>query len=372
MNRRRLWIAAASALLIAAVVVGFLALFERVDREITLPPRGAARSNPLFALGLAISEQGYAVRHHRGFDGLRPEPNDLVLIHAARTGMNDRQVEELLYWVEQGGHLVMALPIAGSESGDPLIAALGLDLLSRSSCLEWPWPGEKTAPSLCSDRRFRPNDNSSLRFVWTWGNAKDGLVFGRADYGEGEIFIAANLDLFENAELQQPGRAAFAWQVLAPSLEHADGGRVHLVRVSPMPSLWYLLLRHGWPILLPLLLALLAFAAAQSQRLGPLLPARALPRRALLEHVQAAGEFAFRRGRSEALHGAVLRRFEAELKRREPALAELPESEIVRVLSERHQIAAASIRAALHPPERRRADSFFLAVKTLMQLRARP
>ncbi|MGE3105472.1 MAG: DUF4350 domain-containing protein [Lysobacterales bacterium] len=372
MNRRALTVAALSAVLIVAALVAWWALFERVESEITLPPRGAARSNPLYALGLAIGGQGLTVRHHRGFDRLQPDQNDLVLIHAAGAGLNDRQVEDLLYWVEQGGHLVMALPNAGSESGDRLSAALGLDLLPHFSCLDWHWPGEDTAPSLCSERRFLANEDASLQFLWTWGNAEDGYVFGRAGYGAGEVFIAASLNFLVNAELDQPGNAALAWQVLAPSLEHARLGQVHLVHASPMPSLWYLLIRHGWPILVPLLLALLAFAAARSQRFGPLLPARLAPRRALLEHVQAAGEFAFRRGHGDTLHGAVLRRFEAEIERRVPGFAELPEAERVRALSERHQIAQGSIRAALHTPDQRRADSFFHAIKTLMQLRTRP
>lgn len=371
MSRRTLLLGGLSALLIAATVAAWFALFERVEHEVTLPPRGAARSNPLYALGLALGGQGFTVHHHRSFDRLHPEPDDLVLIHLASTGLSDRQVEDLLYWVEQGGQLVMDLPVAGGEAGDRLITALGLDLLSQASCLDWPWPGEKTAPRLCSDRRFLPNNDSSLQFVWTWGNPQDGFLLGRAGYGEGEIFIAASLRFLGNAELEQPGQAALAWQVLAPALDHARHGRVHLVHASTMPPLWLLILRHGWPILLPLLLGLLAFAAARSQRFGPLLPAPLLPRRALLEHVQAAGEFAFRRGRGAALHGALLRRFEAQLQRRDPGLAELPEAERVRLLSERHQIAQASIRAALHPPDRRRPDTFFHAIKTLMAMAAR-
>ncbi|KAG1317431.1 hypothetical protein G6F62_012902 [Rhizopus arrhizus] len=62
-------------------------------------------------------------------------------------------------------------------------------------------------------------------------------------------------------------------------------GAVWLVYAGRPPSLWARLFYHGWPLWVPLLLALLGWLWGRSQRFGSLQPSPLLERRSLLEHL---------------------------------------------------------------------------------------
>ncbi|TDR36662.1 hypothetical protein DFR29_12712 [Tahibacter aquaticus] len=220
----------------------------------------------------------------------------------------------------------------------------------------------------CSRYRFFTDAEYESDFSWLWGNAKDGFVFGRHDWGDGNLFIAADLDFLTNKELNKDDNAALTWQVLGPALGE---GRVFLVYSTDVPPLYVLLVRHGWPLLLALALALAGWLWARSQRLGPLLPLESPHRRALLSHVLAAGEFAFGRARTAALHAAVLRAFLQRLRRRDPVTAALSGEALVLALAQRHEIPPLRVRQALQPQGLGKPDVFLSTIRTLMQLRAK-
>ena len=232
-------------------------------------------------------------------------------------------------------------------------------------------PAGKETPSdhgYCSRYRFFTDAEYESDFAWLWGNAEDGYVFGRHDWGDGSLFVAADFDFLTNKELDKDDNAALTWQVLGPAL---GDGRVFLVYATDVPPLYVLLVRHGWPLLLALALALAGWLWARSQRLGPLLPLESPHRRALLSHVLAAGEFAFGRARAAALHAAVLRAFQQRLRRRDPITAALSGEALVLALAQRHEIPPVRVRQALQPQGLGKPDVFLSTIRTLMQLRAK-
>src|SRR5262249_29720889 len=156
-----------------------------------------------------------------------------------------------------------------------------------------------------------------------------------------------SMDFLRTDELKRPGYAAFAWQVLAPALQ--QGGTVHLVYSTDVPPLHVLLVRYGWPALLPALAALLAWLWLRSQRFGPLLPVASAHRRALREHIYAAGEFTFRRGRGLALYAPLKRAFDERLRRDDPALAALDGEALAAELAKRNGLSTAAVQLALLP-----------------------
>jgi hypothetical protein len=78
---------------------------------------------------------------------------------------------------------------------------------------------------------------------------------------------------------------------------------------------------RGYFLTPPLSAARVLAWLARSQRFGPLLLPAIAHRRALLEHVQAAGRFAISRGRGPALYEAARRAFFERLRRRDPRAA---------------------------------------------------
>lgn len=411
--------------LLLAVLLGwwFLSTYHRVSREIDLPARGEARYNPLLALRMTLKAQGMEAISRADLDlaDMALQPGDTVLLDTDVRSIDEARAEALMDWVDKGGQLLLRLPEGGDEGRvGALLDTLSLDVKEHFSCLSWKPPARPAAPAApapenaaaaatagaaaeagpaqaaeqivdkktakpgdadtkdadtkdeaggyCSRYRFTTEAEYESDFDWLWGNSEDGFVFGRHPWGEGSVFIAADFSFFTNAELNKEDNAALAWQVLGPALHD---GRVFLVYATDVPPLYVLLVRHGWPVLLALALALAGWLWARSQRLGPLLPLASPNRRALFSHIQAAGEFAFARHRSAALHAAVLRAFLQRLRRRDPITAALSGEGLVLALAQRHGLPAARIAQALQPQGLGRPDVFLSTLRTLMQLRAK-
>lgn len=405
-------------LVLGGLVAWFLASFHRVEREFQLPPRGEARYNPLYALRMTL--QGYGVeavsRKDLNFDAMALAPQDMLLLDIDVRTLTAAQVETLMSWVEGGGRLLFRLPAGDEGRSGELLDTLSLRVKSHFSCHEWseaaaatagagaqkassapkPADGETSARAdaqdlartleqlrrlfgasfgndkagsgrFCSEFRFTTDSEYEADFDWLWGNSDDGFIFGRHPWGEGSVLVAADFDALHNSALDSPGYQALAWQLIGPSL---GKGRAFLVYAADVLPWYVLLMRYGWPVIVPLLLALLAWLWARSQRLGPLLQLAPPHRRALLAHVQAAGEFAFARGRGAALHAAVLRAFQQRLRRRDPVTAALGGEALLQTLAERHQIPLARVRQALQPQDLSRPEQFLVSIRTLMQLRA--
>ncbi|GMV31698.1 MAG: hypothetical protein AMXMBFR59_38230 [Rhodanobacteraceae bacterium] len=393
MSRRNLIIGAVATLVLGLIVTAFLMTFHRVEREIDLPPRGEARYNPLFALKKTLEARGIETtsRADLNLPAMALAPHDLLLLDVDVRNIPAAQTDQIMDWVERGGHLAFRLPQGDEGRPGELLDTLSLGVVKEFGCLSWSErgtpqetpadasaagqaaaaPGEAdddaSGGMFCTQYRFTTDSDYESDFDWLWGNGEQGFLFGRHPWGEGDILVAAEFDFLHNDALEQRGNAALAWQLIGPALGR---GRAFLVYATETPPWHVLLVRQGWYVLLPLALALLGWLWAQSQRLGPVLPLAARHQRALLAHVQAAGEFAFARHRGAALHAAVLRAFRLRLRRRDPVTAALALDPLVQTLSERHQIPAARVRQALQPQDLARPEHFIAAIRTLMHLRA--
>ncbi len=376
MNRRN-WIVALLMLVpLAAIVVWWFTSFEHVQREFDAPLRGEARYNPLYALKKALQARGFEVasRANLNLPAMNLKPGDTLVLGANVRTLADAQAQEIVEWVEDGGHLIFALPDSKGRAG-ALLDTLGLTLAHASRCHGW--SGEeskgkedKDAQWHCFFAGFKLKQGEAKDFDVLWGKPDEGYVFGQRTREDGTFAVAGDLIFLHNTELKLPGNTELAWQMLAPAL--VDKGKVHLVYAADVPPLYVLLVRYGWPALLPALCALLAWIWARAQRFGPPLPLATPHRRALLEHVQAAGDFIFRRGAPSALYAPVQRRFFERLRRDHPAIAALDGTALVDALAKESGRSAAAVRLALQPHELTRPEHFFLSIKTLHEMESQP
>ena len=359
----------------------FLHTYERVSEDVRLPPKGEAAINPLYALRATLRAHGEAAESQRWFRpaAWRPGAGDTLVMYGQAAPFTAAEVARLLAWVRGGGHLVLR---SGSLVASPTLAqALGLTVEGEEfGCARVQAeaaPKAKDAPPPRPRGLFDAGASPLTLCGATVhgaanvvaGRAPDGgHRFARVALGKGTVSLLPDLDFLHNRGLEAPGARELAYQVLAPGLGR---GRFLLVYGDAMPSLLRLLLTHGWPVLLPATLALFAWLALRAQRFGTLRPVPATPRRALLEHVQAAGEFAWRRGRVGVLHAALRGRFERRLARRDPLLASLEGEARVLALAERCALPAARVRQALAPTDLQRPDVFLHSVSTLALMRLR-
>lgn len=366
------------AALIAAGVAWWLHTYERYDEWVDLPRTGEAATNPLFGLRVALEKDGRRVHAWRRLDlgAMHPESNDVVLYDGDLRSLPADTRTRLLAWLRRGGHLVVAVPppdgafdaLTPRRGGQadathiavPLLDDVGIRVRRGSGrCVE---NADALPDAFCGARRFDAPAHARVRI-----GDEEGVVFARMPVGAGVLDVAASLDFLDTDSLQAARSRAFTQQLLA-----GDGrGTVHLVHVTDVPSLWGTLLRRGWPVWLPLLLALAGGLWARARRFGPMLPSPVLERRSLLEHVAASGEHDWRYGRADVLWRATHDAFLARLRRRDPEAAALGGEPQVQRLVERLRMPASQVRDALRRPDPRDAKALVARIATLVRMRNR-
>ncbi len=361
MKHRSLILTALALIAAALGLAWWFRTFEWVPREIAAPFKGEARYNAYYALERALRASGHDARSRSAILGTTPAlaPGDVVVLGADARVLTPGEVEALVAFVEEGGRLAFALPPAGDEAA--LLDAFELESVEQHQCLEWKGTRDKTE-RYCTDRAFLADADA-----YEWLHGDDGpYAFGRRRFGDGVVVVAASLRFLENRSLKRARSTELAWQLIGPLL---GDGRVHLVYATDVPPLYVLIIRNGWPLVVPFALALLAWLASRAGRLGPPLAVAPVHRRALLEHVRAVGELAFRRGRVVGIYTPLRNAVIARIGRTDSVLAVLDGEPLVVALAERHARPVAEIRHALYPTDLSRPGAFVAAIRTLVELK---
>ncbi|HEX6834712.1 MAG TPA: DUF4350 domain-containing protein, partial [Rudaea sp.] len=315
---------------VVAFVAWWLSAFERVEEDVDLPLHGEARYNPYYGLAKVLRARGFTVesRANLNLPAMALADGDTLILGADVRTITRGEVDELIGWVEEGGHLLFALPPGAEGRSGELIEQLGLTLVAKPDCVRWTDAPEHT-DGYCFAMTFKPKAGEAKAYDELLGTADEGYWLGRHAREDGMWTVVGDLKPLQTRRLQQ--FPDLAWQLIGPTLQ----GKIHIVYAADVLPLHVLLVRRGWPALVPALLALLAWLWTRSQRFGPLLPLADPNRRALLEHIRAAGEFAFRRGRPSVLYAPVRRLFDDALRRDDPAVAALEGDALVQALAAR-------------------------------------
>lgn len=382
MSRQGWILSAVAGLLLAAFGTWWFMTFERVDDTLTLPPRGEARYNPFFALKESLKSRGIEVRSGAALLAERLAPGDVLLLGMDVRGLSPEKSQALIDFVEEGGHLLFVVPQDterlgvlpehyGLAIGDSRYACTGWSADSASGIRAGRWcsshridlgrtPADERPDGARHSRRVQgileglrdgeesPSAGRAERLLRFLPHDVDGALALSFREGEGSVTALVSVEPFTSSGLNYAGNPELVWQLLGPLID--EGSTVELVYGSDIPPWYVLLFYDGWPVWLPLLLALLAWLWWRAQRFGPRLPALPPPRRALLDHVRASGDFLLRQGDPQTLQEALRRRFRRTLERREPALAALSPRELIPTLAAREGLSEDSLREALLPP----------------------
>lgn len=371
MNRQPLYIALGVLGAALLLVAGFLATFEHKNVTEPVAAHGEARYNPFFALQLALNGSGLPTRSLTTLDPtkLTLKPGDTLLLGADAARVDIRDARRIAAWVRGGGYLLVS-PGSASVAHMPLFDALGLiDPRSASfACIKAPVvePARKDEAQICATRfRLKPAAVASVDAAI--GDAQDGYLFARTRLGKGTVSVLATFAPITRSSLKNTWSRQLAWHLLAPN---RDQGTIYLVYALDGPSFLAFVAVKGWPALLALTLLLAAWMAMRSARLGPLLPTPALHRRALLEHVQAAGEYLYRRDAGRTLHSLASQTVLTRLRRRDPACVMLNGDALYARVAERNALDVAQVAQAFQSPAN--AQAFRASIITLARLRSRP
>lgn len=379
------------ALGVLLLALGFAAwwmhTFERVVKVQTLPPRGEAAYNPLYALKNALNLDGRTTQARQRLE-LDEHPlaaNDTVLLLSDPRNVPSDEREALMEWVANGGHLIVRTPPPGDDIKDgdvPILSDLGLSVfdepetefdadtvMGAPSCMGLRVPNEEDHSEFCFGRRFAfYEDGPEILLSWD-DEDQENSVFARLAHGRGTVDVLADLNFLENDQLEEGPHYALALQLFEPN--RRDGGTIHLIYSADVPTLFRLLMRYGWMVIVPLSLALLLWLWLRSERFGPLEPSPAVERRSLLEHIQANGDHLYRYGRSGTLYAEVYEAFQRRLRRRDPYAAVLEGPARTEAIARRTGMTVAEVDDALRYPRPRDSRDFVLRIAKLLQLRRR-
>ncbi|MEO8810198.1 MAG: hypothetical protein ABI386_08135 [Rhodanobacter sp.] len=371
MNRQPFYVGLGVLAAAALLVAGFLATFEHKDVTEPTVAHGEARYNPFFALQLALNGSGLPARSLTTLDpgALRLRPGDTLLLGADASRVDIEDATRIAAWVRGGGHLLVS-PGPASVAHIPLFDALALldPRSAPSGCSGMTFrKAARTDDSQTCATRFRLRPAALASVDASIGNAQDGLLFARTRLGRGTVSLLASFDHVTRNSLKNAREQQFTWRLLGPN---RGKGTIFLVYALDGPSFLAFVAIKGWPALLALTLLLAAWMAMRSARLGPLMPAPTLHRRALLEHVQAAGEFLYRRDAGRTLHRLASDTVLARLRRRDPACVMLNGDALYARLAERNALDVAQVAQAFQSPAN--AQAFRTSIITLARLRSRP
>ena len=396
MSPRLFWSLLLGGLLLFGVPLAilFVRTHERVTETIVLPPQGEASYNPLYVLGQALRADGITVQSRARLDLQQmalADTDTLVLLQDSSV-LSPRSAQLLLEWVDRGGHLLVRTPPPGADDAGstqgPLLDRLGVEsLFHDNACQAFHVADDAAHQEFCTGRRFSLGFQASARAERRWGS-EEGLVFARLRHGKGSIDVLADMDFLRGetdpARLSPiAGRRAAAADARdgLHDLAHRDlarylldpnygRGTVWLVYASQPPSLWARMFYQGWPLWVPLLLALLGWLWARSQRFGSLLPSAVVERRSLLEHVRASGELLLRFGQGAHLYDAVLALFLHRLRLRAPVAAALDGAPREQAIAHLLQWPQGRVASALTPPPPHDSSALRERIRLLLQMRS--
>jgi hypothetical protein len=369
MNRVTVSIVLVVLAVIGLGALGFFHTYERKEVDAYEPAHGEARYNRFFALQRTLEQLHVPVKSVTSLNPVQVplKPGDTLVLGAGLTRIDTADAERLAEWVSDGGHLILEPGSAEIATHTPLFDHLKL-IQSKSagfSCTKVvTGDGKSDSFDLCGTR-LQPKSREAVDA--SIGDTKSGYVFLRFRVDDGTVSLLGSLSALSNEGLRGQAQQRFVRRLLDPGF---GGGRVYLIYALDGPSFWIKLLTQGWPALLALSLLLVAWAAARGERLGPMIPVPPIQRRALLEHIQAAGEFLFRRDSGYTLHSMACRTVLARVRRMDPICVTLEGDVLYERLAERYRLDPALLARAFQTPANAMAFRDSLAI--LARLRSRP
>ncbi|MDZ7751373.1 MAG: DUF4350 domain-containing protein [Gammaproteobacteria bacterium] len=341
-----------------------------VEIEVETGPRGEAARDPYLAATRLLGRMGVPVRRLRAHPWGEGPPAevDVLVVAGPRPGLAGPLLAPLLDWVSGGGHLVVPAPAGGDDDADPLFAALGLGS-HRADDTTSPGAVTMALDGAVLKAEFR----GTTRLAGGAGYrdlAADvyGALVLEGRVGRGRVTALATLDPFTNRRLGEHDHAELLVRLLAPG---GTAPRVAFARDPGMPGLAAWLWQRIPETLLSLALMAALFLWWRGHRFGRLAGAPEAPRRSLLEHIEAAGWFLWRRGRAEGLLEAQRRALVARAAGRAGGFGRRPHDEQVRMIARMSGLPGPQVAAALEPLRRPSPQEFVERVATLEAIRKR-
>ncbi len=314
--------------------------FEYVSEIVEIGFQGKARDNPLLAAKRLLEDLGTPVNTVQYFPYLNQQ-DTLVLVDP---GFIENENQQLRPWIKNGGHLIIA-------SDEPLLSAFDIlfldktdDAIINTEPTKFIWNNYPL--HVAFDQNYYIETQHDYAYTKTIRD-KDGIHFLSVKYGTGILTILSDIAFIKNDKIGDYDHAYFLWQLVEDTVEDIWLWYSLENNDEEFPSLWILLWRNIWTVIISSTILLLFWLWLASRRFGPLLPSPPRARRRLLEHIEASGHFLWRHKQGDILlqsaKQALLKRIELV----HPDWSSLSPSELSQTLAQISGLQAKDIEIAL-------------------------
>ncbi|EDN68690.1 conserved hypothetical protein, membrane [Beggiatoa sp. PS] len=300
----------------------FYSHFEYVTETVEIGFQGEARDNPLLAAQHLLERMDMPIKIVESLPNIEQDldSQDTIIIIKYGPFLSENQTQQLLKWVDAGGHLIIVSEtkhdvLGQTKQPDPLLTRLqiyryqnGLENndITEKKPKEFVWEQYSLQVDFDPDYHIEPGEfydpveqkgdqyGTHLLFYY---------------WGSGMISVLSDLAFIENDKIDQYDHAQFLWIMVnferpatrvwflkAPAFEQGSPSARQKI-----PELRTLLWTNAWTIITSLAVLLLFWLWAASHRFGPLLPTPPRVRRRLLEHIEASGHFLWQQGQVHVL-----------------------------------------------------------------------
>jgi hypothetical protein len=276
--------------------------YQEVVREVGY--KGKARVDPWLAAERFCQENGASV--HSLVTWQSPDQKDAVSFMPASLLSNTSFVRQVKKWVSKGGHLVLLVEHADAETDDWLDLGPEVHIdpvlvkMLKEAGMECHDGNERTTKLKSKKIEFNGKSyhvNAESKSSVSGNDGKPG-VFASVTYGKGRITVLMDGRIFRNRWIAENDHAALLASLMQNS---AHKGNVIFLRGSNI-SLWDLLGKYLWPLLLALAVLILLWLWKSFTRFGPIIGSdESLELRGYDLHLEALGDFQWRLDRCFAL-----------------------------------------------------------------------
>ncbi|MEP4889164.1 MAG: DUF4350 domain-containing protein [Aliiglaciecola sp.] len=333
-----------SALIILIAGVYIYKGFETYEKVTDIGFNEEARKQPFLAAKLFLEQQGtdvqlledYRLLYANTDAAIFPNTDDTIVLSEGEIALSSSIAEQLLDWVNSGGHLVIALN--ASQDADVFRANSLIQQLNLSVY----WLSEETEYQFVATEIINPDEqplmvNLETRYrlvlpedpniFYTAGDI-NGPTFAQMEMGDGLITMLTDVYIWNNYQIGVEDNVELLAQL------GGNSSKVYIFSSRELPH-WFSLLYDFAPYFIWFAAVLLALSMWHwSMRFGPIFRTSEDTSTPFSLHIKAAGEFYWRHKRQQALIEEIRHSVIVALHKKRPATKSAERQQLLEQLSQ--------------------------------------
>jgi len=346
--------------------------------------QGEAVTNPYLAAEFFLRRMGQKAEEIKLFTDNKTQLSayDTLLIPSVRLAFDSRRSDELLQWVDQGGHLIITAQVDAESkisSRDHILEKLGL-FIERQALNEDSLQLEAPVNiAIVDEDDFWQADFDDYLVISTTSEFNSEIIWSIDDEdrthalqikrGNGRLTLLSDMRLFRNSYIDAYDHAAFLFSLANDQLLSGDAGVFYYSLFDDQMSLWQWLWENASTFMLSLLLLVIIILWMLIPRFGPLINVHQPVRRQFLDHLAASGNYHWRQGHYYRLLTEVRKQLSHRVKLKYPEWSNLSKQDQVSHFAEISQLESLAIEKALFDTRIEQVNDFINKIKILEKLR---